>query len=149
MTYAEMHLARHTFRADYLRTVERSVGDVCQLCPLNEECAGQQRTVREQSRRRKMRTLEPRGGSQVAYFPILAYLAFEHDTAVIADDDQSKRRAGLTGLCGTEEVHHLGSESAGYVLIAQGVRRPRPLILELRAGWFADVSHRRISPSGS
>jgi len=104
-----------------------------QLWPLDEKSAGQQRTVGEQSRRRKMRTLEPRGGSQVAHFPILAYLTFEHHTAVIAKDDQSKRRGGLTGSRGSEEIQHLGSESAGYVLIAQGERRPRPLILELPA----------------
>src|SRR5882724_777747 len=124
---------QHTFVAPSMRSSMPHIFPISKTA-LDEKSAGQQRTVGEQSRRRKMRTLEPRGGSQVAHFPILAYLTFEHDTAMIAEDDQSKRRGGLAGSRGSEEIHHLGSESAGYVLIVQGVRRPRPLILEFRAG---------------
>ena len=81
-----------------------------------------------------MGTTEPLDRSLVAHLTILAYLTFEHDSAMIADDDQSKRGAGLAGFFATEEVHHLGSQPAGYVLIAQGVRRSRPQILGFRAG---------------
>ena len=80
-----------------------------------------------------MGTPEPLGRSLVAHLSIFPYLTFEDDSAMIADDDQSKRRGGLTGFFATEEVHHLGSQASGYVLIAQG-SRPRPQILGLRAG---------------
>ena len=81
-----------------------------------------------------MGTTEPLGRSLVAHLSIFPYLTFEDDSAMIADDDQSKRRGGLTGLIATEEVHHLGSQTPGYVLIAQGVRRSRSQILGFRAG---------------
>jgi hypothetical protein len=81
-----------------------------------------------------MGTPEPLDRSLVAYLSIRPYLTFEHDTAMIADDDQPKWRGGFTGFCATEEVHHLGSQAAGYILITQGVRRSRPWILDLRLG---------------
>jgi hypothetical protein len=81
-----------------------------------------------------MGTPEPLGRSLIAHLSIFPYLTFEDDSAMIADDDQPKRRGGLTELIATEEVHHLRSQTAGYILIAQGVRRSRPQILGFRSG---------------
>ncbi len=110
-------------------------------CVLDEECACDERTVREQGSGRKMKISHPARRSERPHLTVFAHFAFEYDRAAIVDNDHLEWWATLAGFARSDETLHFVSQSAGYVSVTHRLYGLMPFALAPRAQSAAGVFH--------
>ena len=108
---------------------------------LDAECACDERTVREQSRRRKMGILHHGHQSHGPHLSVLAHSAFKYDRATTVDNEHLERRAALAEFAWPDKPHHFMSQSAGNVLVAHRRDGSQGFVLNRFAESAASVLH--------